>query len=174
MKIDRHKGHTGGITVDTAAGAWTYTDPAVHERVVELVRKGIVNVASIDDWIEGENWPAPDQLTRVLEWRQRILDATDDDAAEGWGMFMSTLVAFNARERFLHPLALIGQQVGPKLAPPGEQRTIYTPKGRTAVRQSSRDKRILAATKRGLSIESIAKAEGVSPSTVSRVRRLGK
>jgi hypothetical protein len=174
MKIDRRKGSTDDMAIKTGAGVWTYSDPAVHARVLELALKGVVNLASIDDWIEGESWPDPEQLARVLQWRQRILNATDDDAAEGWGMFMSTLMAFNVRERFLHPLALVGQQVKHKLAPPGEQRTIYTPKGRTAVKQASRNKRILDATKRGISIDKIARAEGVSPSTVSRVRRLGK
>lgn len=87
------------------AGAWTYADPSVHSAVLHLHFLG-VDLPAIDDWIEAEPWPDSDQLRRVLEWRERALFAGSDDAAEGWGLFLTTLVAMNRREAFMHPRAL--------------------------------------------------------------------
>lgn len=166
--IDRHQADTGGPRLASRRGLWTYTDPAVHALALRLDANHGINLAAIDDWIEGEHWPDPDQLRRVLDWRERILQASSDDAAEGWGMYMLTLAAMNVRERFLHPLALLGKDWGHRLPKPGERATLRAPK-KTTTQRKSRDKRILALAAAGKTKAQIASAVSMSERQVYRL-----
>ncbi|MCB1998137.1 MAG: helix-turn-helix domain-containing protein [Rhodoferax sp.] len=173
MKIERHRADTGGPRLTSTSGAWTYADPVVHARALRLDVEHGISLPTIDDWIEAQAWTDKHHLQRVLQWRARMLRATSDDAAEGWGMYMLALVALNERSRLLHRLALIGKGVEHKLPPPGEQRTIYNPK-RPATTTRALHKRIMAATRAGKSAKEIAQAEGISARTVYRVRSLNR
>jgi hypothetical protein len=96
MKIERK--HAGG--------AWTYTDPNVHEAAVNLLVMHGISLEKIDDWIECGPWDA-EQLARVMEWRERMLTTDSADAAEAWGMFLTALVHLNVR---VLPLAIMGKR----------------------------------------------------------------
>lgn len=169
MKIDRHRADTGGPAIESRRGRWTYTDPAVHRRALQLHLELGINLAVIDDWIEGEQWPDPDQLQRVLGWRERMLQASSDDAAEGWGMYLLTLVAFNVRERFLHPLALVGKTWGDRLPQPGQRKTLRAPV-QTALQRKSRDERVRELRAAGKTAAEIARAVGLTDRQVRRIR----
>lgn len=170
MKIDRHQAETGGPRVKSKRGAWTYSDPAVQERALRLDLEHGINLAELDDWIEAESWPDAEQLQRVLGWRERIVRASNDDAAEGWAMFMMTLAAFNMREQKLHPLAVLGQWVKPRLdgKAPGDRVTLRIPKLRAGQRKV-RDKAIAALSAAGRTDAEIARTVNLTPRHVRRI-----
>lgn len=107
MRTIRHQRETGGPRLTSGAGAWTYTDPAEHQAALQLDIEHGINLAAIDDWIDSGSWPDQAALARVLAWRAMLLEcqqAGNGVAAEGWGMFLLTLVQLNVRRR----LAVLG------------------------------------------------------------------
>lgn len=170
MRIARHQADTSGPRLASRAGAWTYDDPAVHVRALRLDEEHGVNLAEIDDWIEGENWADAENLQRVLAWRERLLNASSDDAAEGWGMFLLTLAALNVRERFLHRLALIGRWVEPRLGgkPPGARVTLRVPR-LTTMQRAARNKRIATMASDGVPVAEISRKEKLGTRQVRRI-----
>jgi hypothetical protein len=113
--IARHQRDVGGPRLVSSTGAWTYEDAAEHAAALRLDIELGINLATIDDWIEAGPWPDHEHLERVLAWRRTLLSchlSGNADAAEGWGLYLLTLAAFNQREAFLHPLARRGVQHG--------------------------------------------------------------
>jgi DNA-binding CsgD family transcriptional regulator len=171
VKIERHRADTGGMTLGSSTGRWTYSDPAVHRAALRLFLKCGINAATIDDWIEAEAWEDGEQLRRVLGWRGRMLSANSIDAAEGWGMFLLTLRDLKRREAFLHPFALVGKQLEGKLPAPGERKTIRMPQ-KTALQVKARDKRIVELSKAGKSSSEIGLIVKLSRRQVRRIVKL--
>lgn len=158
--------------------AWTYDDPEENNAAVQIVLFVGFDLSNFDDWLEQtrDTW-RPADLARVLEQRAGLLQACreyNDEAVRAWVQYFHALRFMNEREEFLHPYALLGKQVQHRLPPAGTSKTVYMPKQRSATAIRSRADRIMAATRAGDSIKKIASDEGVSPSTVSRVRRTHK
>jgi hypothetical protein len=163
MKIERRQ---------DAAGAWTYTDPAVQKAAVQLLLLPVepFNLAVLDDWIEAEpdSWK-PGDLERVMADRQRLIDASiagNTEAVYFGTLYFDALILWNKREAYRHKYVKLGKQVEHKLPAEGEQRTIYTPK-RSALAKRDRNERIRAAT--GSNAE-IAAIEGMTERQVRRIR----
>lgn len=115
----RHQRETGGPRLMSSTGAWTYTDPAEHQTALQLDIEHGISLPAIDDWIAAGPWSDQAQRARVLEWRAMLLEcqkAGNSAAAEGWGMFMLTLVHHNLRVQFLQPLAQRGRRHGEQQA----------------------------------------------------------
>jgi hypothetical protein len=169
VKIERHQAETRRPAIPTRLGSWTYSDPVVHQLALRLYLRLRVNLADIDDWIEAEDWSADSEtLDLVLGWRHRLIHAKSDDAAEGWGRFLLTLVQLNRRERFLQPLALIGRDWRHRLPKPGQSKTLRAAKTSGAQRKS-RDDRIRTMAQDGKSKVEIADANNVSVRQVYRI-----
>lgn len=104
MKIERTFDGTG----------WAYADDITHAAAIDFLLVHRFDLSAFDDWLEGPGWEA-DELAVVLDMRQRAIDAhtaNNADATEAWVERLADLLQANARERFLHPLAVKGRKHG--------------------------------------------------------------
>lgn len=84
---------------------WVYDDPELHDMVLLWLFDYRFNLADLDEWIESPD-TAKARRGQLLGWRQRAIDAQrggNEDAAEGWVMYLRTLLELHARQRVLIP-----------------------------------------------------------------------
>lgn len=104
MKIERHM----------ERGGWVYDDPDEHIAANVWHLQFGFDLGGFDDWLESPGFEESERQD-VLRWRARAFDAYragNQDAEEGWLLYLLTLQNFNLREAFLHPLALKGRRHG--------------------------------------------------------------
>lgn len=162
--IQRRRG--GAEVIKSDSGSWSYDDPDEQRGAMTLLLNYRFNLAALDDWIEGRRWDNAAALREVLTWRRRAIGAAwDGNRPLAQTLATMLIMAVDSDRRDAKRQLLVD-----RLPARGERKTVAMPQS-LPDEIRARNERILAASDRGNSKQAIATAEGVSESTVARIRR---
>jgi hypothetical protein len=154
-----------------AAGpVWQYEDPAEHAAATMLVLGTGFDLAEYDDALEAATAAGASAAALGVLYRDRrlVLDQFRRGGVDA-ARAVAELLADKVRGFRLHALADIGEQVEHRLPPPGEAKTVYTPKT-TAAKRAELHEQVRHLRARGKTNAAIAEATGYTVRQVQRIK----